>query len=53
MPKCQAKQANDYEEDEAESLQLTSSAFMAAPLTFMTITGHGAVIPPAQPQHLN
>jgi len=29
--KHQAKQADDYEEDEAESSQLASSAFMAAP----------------------
>jgi len=48
VKKCQAKQADNYE-DEAKSSQLTSSAFMAAP-TFITITGHRAVIPPAQPQ---
>jgi len=48
----QAKQADEYEEDEAESSQLASSTFMAAP-TFMTITGCGAVIPLAQPQCLN
>jgi len=53
VKKHQAKQADDYEEDEAESSQLTSSAFMAAPFTFMTVTGHGAVIPPVQPKHLN
>jgi len=52
VKKRQAKQADKYEEDEAESLQLASSAFMAAP-TFMTVTGHRAVIPPVQPQHLN
>jgi len=52
VKKRQAKQADDYEEDEAESSQLTSSAFMAAP-TFMTITSCRAVIPPAQPQCLN
>jgi len=52
VKKHQAKQADNYEEDEAESLQLTSSAFMAAP-AFMTVTGHGAVIPLAQPQCLN
>jgi len=52
VKKRQAKQANDYEEDEAESLQLASSAFMAAP-AFTTITGRGAVIPLAQPQCLN
>jgi len=43
VKKCQAKQADNYEEDEAKSLQLTSSAFMAAPPTFTTITGHEAV----------
>jgi len=54
VKKHQAKQANDYEEDkEAESSQLASSAFMATPLAFMTITGCGTVIPPAQPKHLN
>jgi len=48
VKKCQAKQANDYEEDEeAESSQLASSAFMATP-AFTTVTGHRAVIPPAQ-----
>ena len=52
VKKHQAKQADNYEEDEAESSQLTSSAFMAAP-AFMTITGRGAVIPLAQPQCLN
>jgi len=52
VKKHQAKQADEYEEDEAESSQLASSAFMAAP-TFMTITGCGAVIPLAQPQCLN
>jgi len=52
VKKHQAKQANKYEEDEAKSLQLTSSAFMAAP-TFTTVTGHRAVIPLAQSQHLN
>jgi len=31
VKKHQAKQANNYEEDEAKSLQLTSSTFMAAP----------------------
>jgi len=31
VKKHQAKQADDYEEDEAESSQLASSAFMAAP----------------------
>jgi len=51
VKKHQAKQADEYKEDEARSSQLTSSAFMAAP-TFTTITGHGAVIPLAQPQHL-
>jgi len=52
VKKCQAKQANDHEEDEAKSLQLASSAFMATP-AFTTITGHGAVIPSVQPQRLN
>jgi len=52
VKKHQAKQADEYEEDEAESSQLTSSTFMAAP-AFTTVTGHGAVIPPVQPQHLN
>jgi len=52
VKKHQAKQANDYEEDEAESSQLASSTFMAAP-TFMTVTGCRAVIPLVQPQHLN
>jgi len=33
VKKCQAKQANDYEEDEAESLQLASSAFWPLPLS--------------------
>jgi len=47
VKKCQAKQADEYEEYEAESSQLTSNAFMAAP-AFMTITGHRAVIPPVQ-----
>jgi len=47
LKKHQAKQANDYKEDEAGSSQLASSAFMAAP-TFTTITGHGTVIPLAQ-----
>jgi len=53
VKKHQAKQANNYEEDEAESLQLTSSTFMAAPSAFMTVTGHGTVIPPVRPKHLN
>jgi len=53
VKKHQAKQANDYEEDEAESLQLASSAFMAAPPAFVTITGCGTVIPPVQPKCLN
>jgi len=52
VKKHQTKQANDYKEDEAESSQLTNSTFMAA-LAFTTITGHGAVIPLAQSQHLN
>jgi len=52
VKKHQAKQANDYEEDKAESSQPASSTFMAAP-TFMTITGGRAVIPLAQSQHLN
>ena len=52
VKKHQAKQANNYEEDEAKSSQLTSSAFMATP-TFMTITGCRAVIPLVQPKHLN
>jgi len=52
VKKCQAKQADEYKEDEAESSQLASSAFMATP-TFMTITGCRAVIPLAQPQCLN
>jgi len=52
VKKCQAKQADDYEEDEAESSQLTSSTFMAVS-AFMTVTGCRAVIPPAQPQCLN
>jgi len=52
VKKHQAKQADEYEEDEAESSQLTSSTFMAAP-AFTTITGRRAVIPLAQPQHLN
>jgi len=53
VKKCQAKQANDYKEDEeAESSQLSSSTFMAAP-PFITITGCRAVIPLAQPNHLN
>jgi len=52
VKKCQAKQADEYEEDEAESLQLASSTFMAAP-TFTTVTGCRAVIPLVQPQHLN
>jgi len=51
VKKHQAKQANNYEEDEeAKSSQLASSTFLA---TFMTITGHKAVIPPVQPKHLN
>ena len=53
VKKHQAKQADGYEEDEAKSSQLTSTAFMAAPPAFMTITGCGAVIPPVQPMHLN
>ena len=53
VKKHQAKQADNYEEDEAKSSQLTSSAFMAAPLAFTTITGHRTVIPLVQPQHLN
>ena len=53
VKKHQAKQADDYEEDEAKSSQLTSSAFMATPPAFTTITGHGTVIPPVQTQHLN
>jgi len=52
VKKHQAKQADDYEEDEAESSKLASSTFMAAS-TFTTITGHRVVIPLAQPQHLN
>jgi len=52
VKKHQAKQAGNYEEDEAESLQLASSAFMAAP-TFMTVTGRRTVIPLVQPQCLN
>ena len=52
VKKHQAKQADKYEEDEAESSQLASSTFMAAP-TFTTITGHRAVIPLVQPQCLN
>jgi len=52
VKKCQAKQADEYKEDEAESSQLASSAFMAAP-AFTTVTGCGAVIPPVQPQCLN
>jgi len=52
VKKRQAKQADEYKEDEAESSQLASSAFMAAP-AFTTVTGCGAVIPPAQPQCLN
>jgi len=52
VKKHQAKQANDYEEDEAKSSQLTSSAFMATP-AFMTVTGCRAVIPLVQPQCLN
>ena len=52
VKKHQAKQADDYEEDEAESSQLASSTFLAAP-TFMTVTGHRAVIPLAQPKCLN
>ena len=51
VKKRQAKQADEYEEDEAESSQLASSAFMAAP-TFTTITGRRAVIPLVQPQCL-
>jgi len=52
VKKHQAKQADEYEEDEAESSQLTSSTFMAAP-AFTTITGCGAILPPVQPQCLN
>jgi len=52
VKKHQAKQADEHKEDEAESLQLASSTFMAA-LAFMTVTGCGAILPPAQPQHLN
>ena len=53
VKKCQARQANNYEADEeAESSQLASSTFLAAP-AFMTITGCGAVIPLVQPEHLN
>jgi len=52
VKKHQAKQANDYEDEEAESSQLASSTFLATP-AFMTVTGHGAVIPLAQPQCLN
>jgi len=52
VKKHQAKQADDYKEDEAESLQLASSTFMATP-AFTTITGRRAVVPPAQPQCLN
>jgi len=50
--KHQANKLMTMKKDEAESSQLTSSAFMAAPFTFMTVTGHGAVIPPVQPKHL-
>jgi len=54
VKKHQAKQANNYKEDEeAESSQLASSTFMAAPLAFTTITGCRAVIPPVQCKHLN
>jgi len=52
VKKHQAKQADDYEEDEAKSLQLASSAFMATS-AFTTVTGCGAVIPLAQPKCLN
>ena len=53
VKKCQAKQADNYKEDEeAESSQLASSAFLATP-AFTTITGCGAVIPLAQPKCLN
>jgi len=53
VKKHQAKQADNYEEDNTKTSQLASSAFMAAPLTFTTITGCRAVIPLVQPQHLN
>ena len=52
VKKHQAKQADNYEEDEAESSQLASSTFMATP-AFTTVTGRRAVIPPAQPQYLD
>jgi len=52
VKKHQAKQADDYKEDESESSQLASSAFMATP-AFTTITSHGAVVPPVQPQRPN
>jgi len=53
VKKCQAKQADDYEEDDAKTSQLASSTFMAASLIFTTVTCHRAIIPLAQPQHLN
>jgi len=53
VKKCQAKQADNCKEDEAKTLQLASSTFMAAPPTFMTATGCGTVIPLVQPKHLN
>jgi len=52
VKKHQAKQANEYEEDEAESLQLASSTFMAAS-AFTTITCCRAILPLAQSQCLN
>jgi len=52
VKKCQAKQANNYEGDNAKSSQLASSTFMAAP-AFTTVTGHRTIIPLAQPEHLN
>jgi len=52
VKKHQARQADNYKEDEAKSSQLTSSTFMAAP-TFTTVTGHRAGIPLAQPKCLN
>jgi len=54
VKKCHANQADNYEEDEeAESSQLASSAFMATPLAFTTVTGCRAVISLVQPKHLN
>ena len=53
VKKCQAKQANDYEEDNTKASQLASSIFMATPPAFTTVKGHGTIIPPVQPKCLN